>query len=323
MNILIVGAGAVGQVYGWHLFRAGASISFFAKEKYAENLRKGLNLHKLLPIGHRTLFFKDFRVLTHYEEVAAKKWDQVWLTMSSDALRSSFTTNLLNFIGDATIVSIQPDLEDGDTLRRLRPNNKLVQGAVSFSAFQSPLPGEKTPKAGIAYQLFPFFRGEFSGPEEAVQSVVSMLNKGHFPAASVPNLERTMAAKSALLICLIAGLEAEQWKLNRYLRSNRFQHALNAAQEVLNVVETRYGTDVSTLRILLKPRVWKVFLTIAQRVTPYNLENYLCYHFTKVSQQTRLMLNTYIKFAEQNKLEASALHYLLENLDQSARLVYA
>ncbi|HET8705502.1 MAG TPA: hypothetical protein VFM46_04285, partial [Pseudomonadales bacterium] len=68
---------------------------------------------------------------------------------------------------------------------------------------------------------------------------------------------------------------------------------------------------------------WKLFLTLAQRVTPYNLENYLCYHFTKVSAQTRLMLETYIQLAEKKKLESSALSHLLENIRHSPALAYA
>ncbi|HIA02218.1 MAG TPA: hypothetical protein EYN66_09955, partial [Myxococcales bacterium] len=49
VKVLIIGAGAVGQIYGYFLQRAGAEVSFFVKDKYAEECRQGFPLHHLRP----------------------------------------------------------------------------------------------------------------------------------------------------------------------------------------------------------------------------------------------------------------------------------
>ena len=91
MNVLIVGAGAVGQVYGRHLALGGAHVHYFVREKYAEELRRGLAFY---PLNGRKPRASAIRmpvaptdVLTRLDEVKAITWDQVYLCMSSPALR--------------------------------------------------------------------------------------------------------------------------------------------------------------------------------------------------------------------------------------------
>ena len=47
MNVLIVGAGAVGQVYGRHLALGGAHVHYFVREKYADECRRGFTFYPL------------------------------------------------------------------------------------------------------------------------------------------------------------------------------------------------------------------------------------------------------------------------------------
>lgn len=53
MNILVGGAGAVGQVYGRHLARAGHAITFFAKPAHRAALEEGMPLHRLGWLRHQ------------------------------------------------------------------------------------------------------------------------------------------------------------------------------------------------------------------------------------------------------------------------------
>ena len=47
MKVLVVGAGAVGQVYGWHLKRGGVDLTFYVKEKYRAEVEAGLTVYPL------------------------------------------------------------------------------------------------------------------------------------------------------------------------------------------------------------------------------------------------------------------------------------
>lgn len=44
MKILVVGAGAVGQVYGYYFQRGGCEVTFFVRDKYRSEMEQGLTL---------------------------------------------------------------------------------------------------------------------------------------------------------------------------------------------------------------------------------------------------------------------------------------
>mgnify|MGYP002347393291 FL=1 len=45
----------MGQVYGLHLMRGGAEVTYFVRERYVDELRAGTTLHALPRGGARTL----------------------------------------------------------------------------------------------------------------------------------------------------------------------------------------------------------------------------------------------------------------------------
>src|SRR5262249_9887240 len=80
VKALVVGAGAVGQVYGRALRRGGAEVAYLVKPKHAEAARRGFTIHPLPgAAGH----FTDFSVLTE----PAGAWDAVILTVPTPPLR--------------------------------------------------------------------------------------------------------------------------------------------------------------------------------------------------------------------------------------------
>ena len=111
MKALLVGAGAVGQVYARHLQRGGAQITFFVREKYRAEMEQaargsGLALRCMNrgAIGGR-LQLRDFGVVTSPKEVAAQSWDVVWLCVSSSALAGSWLSARLGAVGSECCVS--------------------------------------------------------------------------------------------------------------------------------------------------------------------------------------------------------------------------
>ena len=45
-RVLVVGAGAVGQVYGRHARQGGADVTFFVREKYRDTVSRGFDIYK-------------------------------------------------------------------------------------------------------------------------------------------------------------------------------------------------------------------------------------------------------------------------------------
>ena len=63
MKVLVVGAGAVGQVYGHALARGGARVTFLVKPKHVEEARRGFVLYELNR-GRAPIRWSDFAVVT-------------------------------------------------------------------------------------------------------------------------------------------------------------------------------------------------------------------------------------------------------------------
>lgn len=310
MNILVVGAGAVGQVYAWHLAQAGHAVSFFLKEKYVESLRQGCTLHRLGHRRNRQQDFQGFGLVTDLVHLAAQRWDQVWLALSSDALRTELTTGILASVGQATVVCLQPDLEDIDFVRARVPVNQVVQGLITFISFQSPLPGCSGP-SGMAYYLPPLAPGLFGGPDsQRVRSVVAGLNVGGMTAKVVPDFARAGAGAPAIMQPLVAALELNQWRLQGFVSSQHFALGLDAAREAMTVANRHVGADVRLLKMLLRPLLWRLLLPVVRQILPFDLEGQLKYHFSKVRPQTLLMLNSYSRLGASYGLPTSALNTL-------------
>lgn len=314
MKILLVGAGAVGQVYGRFLAQAGHDVSFFVKEKHAPGLVQGLPLHRLGHLRAQHEVWTGFGVVTSVEAVAATAWDQVWLCMASDALRSALSQQVLAAVGASTVVCLPPGLEDMAYVRGFLPAEATpVQGLITFISYQSPLPGREGP-AGIAYFVSPLAPGLFSGPRAAVQSVIDALQAGGMAARQVADLEGASAGSEAVLQPLIAALEQHDWKLTGFGSSPVLALGREAGREALDILARDRGAKVALQKMLLTPLANRLLLLVAPKVLPLELEPYLEYHFTKVGQQTRDMLDSYIRLGQRHGMPTDNLRRLRDGL---------
>lgn len=293
MNILIVGAGAVGQVYGRHLAQAGHSITFFVKPAHRAALEQGMPLHRLGWLRHRSETWSDYALLSSVEEVAARTWDQVWLCFAANALQAPLTLQVLAAVGKATVVCLQVGPESGDRVRAAIPApGQLVQGLITFISYQSPLPGRPGPE-GVAYFLPPLAPGLFAGEKARVAAVVRALRGGGMGAREVDNLEAAAGGGEGFLIPMVAALECNDWRLGDFSGSEPLRLGSSAAREVLDILAATRGAEVAMLKPLLAGPVLRLLLLLAPRVLPLALEPYLAYHFGKVGVQTRQVLESY------------------------------
>lgn len=314
MKILIVGAGAVGQVYARHLAAAGHAISFFVKPQYAAALADGMALHRLRHFRTQSEVWRDYALVSTLEAVASQSWDQIWLCMASDALRSTLTRELLAQVGDATVVCLQPGPDDVEQVRNQLPQSaQLVQGLITFISYQSPLPGRSGPE-GMAYYLPPMAPGIFSGEKSRVDALVQALKKGGMAARVVGDVAKSAGGGDGLLIPLIAALEQNDWRLTGFASTTAFVRGREAAAEALSILERAHGAQVAPTRLVLQPLASRALLALAPRLLPLELEPYLHYHFSKVGVQTRQMLESYIALGERLQLPVIHLQELRHRL---------
>src|SRR5437764_6731662 len=126
MKALVVGAGAVGQVFGYHLAQGGADVSFYVKPKYVEECKRGFTLYHLPHVEPLR-----FAAPIVTEAIVC---DQIYITVSSTALRSGALDDLLRATGDATIVRLTPGLGDRAYCAARVAEARLVDGSINFLA---------------------------------------------------------------------------------------------------------------------------------------------------------------------------------------------
>jgi 2-dehydropantoate 2-reductase len=116
-RILVVGAGAVGQVMAFFLRSGGAEVAFLVKEKNRAAAQGPLRLYRIR--GKKRvvpLSLAGVEVLASIDEVKTRSFDAVVLTVASTALDDAFLTSLGAGVGPAPIVSLQPGLKDEDRI---------------------------------------------------------------------------------------------------------------------------------------------------------------------------------------------------------------
>lgn len=309
-RILIVGAGAVGQVYGAHLARGGAEVGALVRPRYARAATAGFDLQ---PARDEPWRWVPTTVFTEPDEIVRQRWDQVWLCVSSPALRGAWLGSLLEAARDATIVSLQPGLDDRALLLERVPEERLVSGLIAYLAWLAPLPGQTGPK-GMAYWFPPFAKSRFSGPEAAVDLAVDTLQRGGCPASRSRDVSRESAQGSAVLLTTIAALEVAGWTFRTWRGHPVSRLGAAAAREALAIAAAYHGARPGPIRWLAKRGPLALLSRLAPLAMPLPVETYLRVHFTKVGDQTREALRTWIAAGAARGLQTEALTRLLEQL---------
>lgn len=326
VKTLIVGAGAVGQVYGYYLQRGGASVSYLVKEQYREACEKGFTLYRCRRSGLGPAeYFRADAIYTSFDELREETFDQVWLTVPSPALRGDWLVPLKESIGNATLVMLQPDLDDRDYVLSVFPEEQVVCGIVNFICYQTPLPDMPShhpdaDKHGVAYLLLPMMTADFSGSPERVPDVAEAMASGRFNVRVEKDTARVYADRSAWMIPLVALLEQENWSFRRLLNSARLDVAVDAGKEALRIVAAKFGRRQNWTERLFSLAWVRMALPVMRFLSPMDVESFVKFHFMKTALQTRLMLKTFIEEGKKLGQATDHLENLLEELPHSPEL---
>lgn len=316
MKVLIVGAGAVGQVYGDILARGGAEVAFLVKPAHAAVAQGGYHLHELrLWRRPASSVFAPHAVFTGLGEAAVQRYDQLWLCVSSAALRQPGFSDILAQVNADLLVALQPGLEDRQWLEERWPADRLVRGVIPLISYQSPLPGFEGQPAGIAWWLPPGAKVPFDGEQAAVAQVTKPLEAGGWPARHVPHAPESAASISAVLMPHMVALEAAGWSFAKLKSGDALAQAVAASKEALAVVSHDLGLPVPGFARGVSPGWLRFVLAVAPKLVPLPLEAYLAWHFTKVGDQTRMLMGRYIARGEDAGLSTVALRSLLARLE--------
>ncbi len=308
IRVLIVGGGATGQVYGYHLSQGGAVVDYYLKPRHVADAEVGYTLHRFGMVGYRSYkTFEGFDVFTRPADLEPYHFDQIWLCVSSPALRSVPIAELDAVLPGVTWVMLQPGMKDREYMLQHVPEERLVTGMIGLVAYQAPLPGEDLSPPGIAYWLPPLSPSLFSGPRAEV--VAAHLRKGGMAAGAEPDVSVTARFASGALIPFVIALEAHGWSTDWLRRTGSSLELLcGAIDEVFRAVKRETGASLpSGMGLLRKSWVWKMALFAAPKVAPFPVDEYFRFHFTKVREQTETMVDSYVALCAAQEIEPAHL----------------
>lgn len=307
-RILIIGSGAVGAVYAQGLVAAGCLVTFLVRNPESANATMPRTLYRYSLSGKIRTETQHLRVVRQ----ASAHYDQVWLCTPSGALHSDWLKQQLAQIGERTpLIAWTPDISDIELLREWHPG-PISQGLIGLISFQTPLPGTEGPGDGIGY-LVPPGSGVLQDDAHG-RHAAALLKRGGVPAGTRQDLLWWEARLACVNICAIAALEQENWSLAALARSTRLGLAARAGKEAAAGCAAYLGVAPGLFRLIPTRLIIKTALTLGPRVMPFPLETYLAYHFTKVGDQTRQIIDGWIAQCQTYNLPHDNLSRLRQGL---------
>ena len=141
------------------------------------------------------------------------------------------------------------------------------------------------------------------------------LARGGCPAVGKKDINVTSAFGSAVLMPLVAGLEAMRWSLRAFRGSDVPPLVAGAAREATAITAVTLGVRRPLLGFLVTGLAFRLAAWLAPKLAPFDLEAYLKHHFSKVGEQTRLLFAEYAESAAKRGLASDALSSLLARAD--------
>jgi predicted dinucleotide-binding enzyme len=309
VRVLLVGAGSVGQVYGRHFQRGGAEVRYLVRPKYVAACAEGFVLHQFAGGSREQIRFQPDRVSGSAADAARGGVDVVVLCMSIAGLKGPWLDELLAHIGDASVLSLVPGLAARDWLLDRVPEERLLTGIITLLAYPGPMAGQAF-ESGTAYWFPPLSPSPIEGSADRVRPVVDCLKHGGQPATVGAGVPAKSAVGTSMFMPLIASLELANWSFAGLKDPARLEGACTGAREAMAVVSSRLEIAPPMARHMMRPFIIRTVLWFAPRVVPFDIEQFLAVHFSKVSAQTRIFLDDWIGQGAELGVEVPTLSHL-------------
>jgi len=289
VRVLVIGGGAIGQVFGYHFQRGGAELSFLVRPRQADDARAGFALYPLnrgASVRRTPERLAGFGVHTDLDAALDEAWDVIAVCITSVAIRAEgWFDRLVARRGNATLLLFLagPDDEAFVRARGVEP----VWGMLSVITYQAPLPGESLPEPGVAFWVTPTGIA-FSGPAAARGQIEATLQKGGLRTSTVDHAPTATAFAGAVLDKTILALQCARWSFADLRRDpDLLDLAVQAMRESWALAEARRDVKRPFGLRLLRPFALRFVLRFSSWVLPLDLEAFFKFHYTKVAEQTR------------------------------------
>lgn len=322
MDLLIVGAGAVGSTYGYLASRGGAKVTYLIKPKHRADLANGAQLYWWQGRTAESVVFRDFDLIDDPKSLRSRKFDAVLITLPSDKFRAggwlaAFLADFEAGSPDARIWSLQPAANDQAYLREkvgeAAFDARVVRGKIPILGYLAPLPGESFEKTGHAFYVPPGAKATWSAKNgAAAEEAARLFDAGGLASKVVDGAPKAAdLVPEALLRGIVAGLERSEWSFDRLLNGENLHLATGAMREMMAIGAKHQKTaDPSAkwwVRLATSAPGVKALVRLARKIIPFDFEGFMRVHFTKVDAQMHLNLDEQIEFAKRNGIPTTNL----------------
>ncbi len=322
MKVLIVGCGAVGQVFGLALQKAGVELGCYDRPAVVERLKQALE-HGGMPLfqisnsrgrvarAHR---LENYQVLTDVAECQRFKPDQIWLAIPSTVYYTAWFQEFLEQIPSERVVCFAPEGRRKEFFPEV-PRDRLVFGGITFMAWQGDLEGGGGRPEGVNFWQPPLLGIPLTGTQKGCREVEQLLKKGGFQAAVGKQDSPMQASVTAVMEAFVAGLELAGWSLGSFRKNHWLGRAAGASREAVLSQLSRTGMITrALLGMLFSTPVFRLATFCLPRLVPFDLEKYLKFHYLKTRDQTLNLLEIFARDGEKRGLPAKNIRLLLEGL---------
>ena len=140
---------------------------------------------------------------------------------------------------------------------------------------------------------------------ERVRAVTQLLRAGGCPASAVKDARVSLAFSSCAMMPMVVALEGAGWRFASLRQGEWLSLAAGAAREALTLTGAELEVPTPWFRPLLRRPLFTAISYGANWVAPFDAEVYLEHHFTKVGEQTRLMMQNYLESARARGLPSA------------------
>ncbi len=305
-KVLVVGAGALGVVTGYHLAQAGAGVTFLVRPDRLATLEGGQQLYCFDDLSSKQ--FDAYQSTASVEDVSAEQYDFVLVTLDGASCRSAEGETLLRALGDAirpgNAVALICGMDVREHCRELMqlPADRVLEGTqamLSYHVGRYPVPVHppadpaQVSRADFAYR----HTGNSCGftvvaePQEAATRFAKLYNRsGVSTCRSMQRITYTMFTRSFFPI--IAIYERAGWPDTSKLVEDRELMTLGARAmgEILSLPEHGWRGKLASLLVGRKTLAKKL-LGMERDCRPLDYTAFnRCHHGTKVRAQNLLVM---------------------------------
>ncbi len=177
-------------------------------------------------------------------------------------------------------------------------------------SYRAPLGNSACARDGICYWIPGV--GAMLQDSQVGRRVAGRLRGAGFPAITVPGFGTLVAAMTTVTTVTVAALELGQWR-REVFHNPRTAHLTAKAIVQCTRAQGREGDILGhrTMQWVLTGLLSTLPL-VPGRLAPFDLDDYLRAHFTKVGPQTRELLERWAR--QTNPEDSRELHQLLDGL---------